>query len=117
MSYILLVRDENGQASWINKVFETPEQCFEFAKLHNISQENYQIVTEQEFQQYLAEQQVQQGQQGGYRQQGGYQQHVHIIEDQREVEQEPGPQRPVMIRNYRPAFITFKTVGRKIERR
>lgn len=105
--FVLLIKDENGQASYINKVFDNPEQCFEFAKLHNISQENYQIVTQEEFSSFMAEQQAQQ-------RQGGYQQRVHIIDDQREPQQEIArPPKPVFMRNYRPAFVTFPMVGKK----
>jgi hypothetical protein len=107
MGYVLLVRDETGAPSYINKVFATPEECFAFAKTHNIREGNYEIVTQEEFQAYMqSEQQSQQ------RYQRGYQQHVSIIDDQREPEPEPRRPIPVMLKNYHPQFISFKKVRR-----
>ena len=118
MGYVLLYRDNAGNVQYFNKVWDDESSAYTFAKSHSLN--NIMIVSEAEFSAYMAEQQAQsqqQSQQQGSSQQqrkSGYQQHVEIIDDQREPQQEIArPQRPVFMKNYRPAFITFPVVGKK----
>jgi len=98
MGYVLLIKNEN-ENSYIDKIFLSAEEAFTFAKLHSIPEGSYQIVTEQEFNNYM---QSQQHQQSGYRQTVD----VDII-DEEEPQQPPRP----IIRNYSPRFIRPVFVG------
>jgi hypothetical protein len=113
MGYILIYRDaETGMVTYLDKVFPSPEEAYQSAKVHSIH--DYEIVSETEFQEFMAEQQAQaQQQQSQPRYRGGYQQHVEAYSDEREPEREPRRPIPVMLKNYRPQFISFQ---RKVRR-
>jgi hypothetical protein len=97
MGFVLLIRDEAGNVTYLSKLFSSEAECFEFVKSHSIN--DYEIVTQSEFESYL--QQSQQKQQG-YRQTVD----VDIIDE----EEPQRPSRPI-IRNYSPRFIRPVFVG------
>jgi hypothetical protein len=105
MGFILLFRNENGQVEYFNKIFSSEAEAFEFTKVHRIS--DYEILTEPEFAQYIANQQ---------QQRSGYRQNVDVVSDEREPEPRHMSPRPVFVRNYRPAFVRFPSVGKKNRR-
>lgn len=55
--YVLLFRDEQGNVQYFNKLFSSEAEAFEFVKLHRIH--DYEIVTQEELQQFVQEQQLQ----------------------------------------------------------
>jgi len=103
MSFVLLFRNEEGKIEYFNKLFSSEAECFEFTRVHRIT--DYEILSEQEFQAWIQSQQ----------QRSGYQQRVSAVSDEREPEREPRRQIPIMMRNYRPAFVNFTPV-KKIRR-
>jgi len=108
MGFVLLFRNENGQIEFFNKIFSSQEEAFEFTRVHRIS--DYEIVTESEFQTWMQSQQ-----QSAFQQQrrSGYQQHINAVVDEREQEPQHMSPRPVFVRNFKPAFITFPSVGKR----
>ena len=105
MGYVLLIRDENGQVSWINKVFSEPEQAWEFAKIHGYGQNQIEIVSYEEFQAWISNNRRQE-------QHSGYQQRVSTISDEREPEPRS---RPVMT-TFKPVMFRPSFVGRRVRR-
>jgi len=112
MGFILLYRDSAGAVTFLDKIFGTENECYEFVKSHSAVITDYQICSQEEVQQYMAEQQAS-AQQQYQQKQGGYKSHVDITIDETEPEAEPKPIKPIFVRNYRPAFITFPAVGKR----
>ena len=109
MGFILFYRNSDGNVVYFNKIWSTESEAFEFAKSHTLS--DYMIVTEEEFQQYLAGQQVHQGQQSGNQRQAGYQQQVIAYSDERELEPRRDYTQPFKPAFFRPAFVGRKRRG------
>lgn len=105
MAYVLLIRDEAGNVTYLNKLFDNENSAFEFTRVHRIT--DYEIVSEQEFQSWMQSQQQGSSQQ----QRSGYQQHVEIIDDQRQEQPAPRP-RPV-VATFKPMMFRPEFVGRK----
>jgi hypothetical protein len=107
MSFVVIYRDSQGVASILNKLFSTEEDAYTFVKSHSISE--FEIITDSELQQYLAEQQ--QRQQTGNQRQGGYQQRVTAYSDEREPQTRRDYSQP-----YKPDFFKPTFVGKKQRR-
>jgi hypothetical protein len=112
MGFVLLYRDSQGAVTFLDKIFSTESECYEFVKSHSAVIRDYEIVSESEFQAWAQTQQ----QQSQPRYRGGYQQTVSAVSDEREPEPRHMSPRPVFVRNFRPAFISFPSVGKKIRR-
>jgi hypothetical protein len=111
MGFVLLFRNENGQVEYFNKIFSSEAEAFEFTRVHRIT--DYEILSEQEFQAWIQSQQQSSSQQ---QRRSGYQQHVNAVVDETEEEPRQMSPRPVFVRNYRPAFISFPSVKKKNRR-
>jgi hypothetical protein len=115
MGFVLLYRDSQGNVTFLDKIFSSEAEVFEFVKSHSAAIRDYEILSESEYQQFMAEQQAS-AQQSYQQRRGGYQQRVEAYSDEREPEQQHMNPRPVMMRNYRPAFVSPTFIGKKIRR-
>jgi hypothetical protein len=102
--YVVLLRDEQGNVSYIDRVFDDEQTAYIFVKQNHIPDHNFLICTNEEWEAY--QQALAQSQQP----QGAYQQNVETVIDERQEEPIPRP-RPTMVTryrpvtNYKPAFI------------
>lgn len=93
--FVVVLRDETGTISFIDRVFPDEPSAFEFVKVCHIPDGNYLIVTQDEWEQYQLTQALTEQQQ-------------YVEQIQQQEAPRPKPQmvtqyRPVT--NFRPAFI------------
>ncbi len=106
MSFIVLLRDEHGAISYLNKEFSTEEEAFTFCKSHSITE--YMILTLEEFQAWLSNKNQSSS--------SGYHQSVEAISDERTGSYDIPRHYSMTYKNFRPAFVRPAFVGRRIRR-